>query len=557
MLSFFTKAVSPRGWAWLRARDFAFQVVAKSNRAVYRVHQFRSGPPTSAVSAAMVNLQQVLWGLGYQSEIFEERSDLSRPHRHSRIGPRQLRGDYVLIVHRSRRDDVNGWIVALPAKIVFMLHEISPLEFLATIPDATGQWSFVRAPLRRGRAATIGAFAGDDHAAVCNNDRSSRAEGAALDTIHHAKPLRIAWISTWDVRCGIAGYSKSLLQPLIEQPDNSLLELVVLSDDRTPPSRAGERVKILPCWNGVEPAMDRVGRAVSSTIAEFVVIQHQPGLIKWSGLVELLNDPRIRGRKTVVALHAARRLLDLESAERTAVVNSLRGASKVLVHRTGDVDLLSRLGVASNVMLFPLGADQQFCVPLPRSLTEHDKIVIGCYGFFLPGKGIDRLIEAFAVLKRTWPRLWLQLTNADYSAASRGEIARCRNLANKLGVSRAIEWDLVFHTRDESMLKLAQCDLIVLPYDENKESASAALHTAMASGVPMAVTPVSVFDEAEEAVFRFDRLDSRSIAKGIDDLLRNQELRQRLQFNASRWLVERNWAVVSLRLQDMLTGLSA
>jgi glycosyltransferase involved in cell wall biosynthesis len=467
-----------------------------------------------------------------------------------------LRGDCVAIVHQSRPDVVSNAIAAPADKVVVMLHDIEPLEFLSRTTSAGGQSSSVRTHRQPGFDGLIANSAAGGQATTRNDNPMDRVRNETRNANHRPGRLRIAWVSTWDVRCGIAEHSRSLLEPWIDQPNGPCVELTILCDDRTPPSTLTEHIKVLPCWNGVDPGTDRVSLAVSDVDADLVVIQHQPGLIKWSELLELLNDPHVKDRKIVVELHAVPDLADLEPDSRAAVMDSLRRVARILVHRPSDIDLLQRLGGVSNVALLPLGADRQFCVPLTRSLTEKSKIVIGCYGFFLPGKGIDRLIEAFAILKRSWPGLWLQLTNADYSEASSGEIARCRDLAGKLGVLGVIEWDTAFHTHEESMLKLAQCDLIVLPYEANKESASAALHSAMASGVPIAVTPVSVFDEAEQAVFRFADTDVRSIAKGIDDLLRSRDLRYSTQIKAAAWLTERNWAASSRRLQDLLMDLS-
>ncbi len=539
----------PSTWEWLRSHELFYQRLARS----YKVHQFHSGPSTDdAVINSMLLLQKTLRGLGYESEIFVEHRDPALSDRLFEVSRLPSRGDYALIVHHSNGQDINDQITASPERKILMFHDLVPRSATA------GYANSVAAQPHMHRGGAVAGLRDGQNAVTSNPGGETNADhGDQRDVLARSKLVRIAWISTWDVRCGIAEHSMSLLKPLIDRPDGTIAALTILCDDRTPPAMLQEWVSINPCWNGIEPIADRLGDAVSATDADIVVIQHQPGLIRWAGLVELLNDPRVRHRKIVVALHAARRLLDLEPAERAATLEALRKVSCVLVHGSGDVDLLKSHGIASNVTLFPLGAEDQYCVPVLRSLAQKDRIVIGCYGFFLPGKGIDRLIKAFAVLRKTWPHLSLQLTNAEYSEVSHAEIARCRDLACKLGVLGAIEWDTTFHTREESMLKLAQCDLVVLPYDESKESASAALHSAMASGVPIAVTPVSIFNDASEAVFRFATNDVMSLANGIDTLLRDRELRQQIQLAASQWLSNRNWANLSRRLQGMLIGLSA
>lgn len=555
-LSTWVRTLVPAAWAQLRSYEARCQKLAT----FYQVHQFHSGSLTDdTIANSMFLLQRTLRGLGYESEIFVEHCDRPLSGRVFEASGLPSFEDCVWIIHHSSGNDFCDRIAAGPPKKILMFHGLSPADFLAGTSPFAGYSRIERAQQRVDRDSVINPSA-DGHSAAgrkrVDEDLSDRVEDVTARAADQPQPLQVAWISTWNVRCGIAEHSKSLLQPLIDRSDGTLSTLTILCDDRTPASEVRGWVRIVPCWNGVEPSTERMSRAISTSNAQVVVIQHQPGLIGWGGLVELLNDQRVEDRKFVVALHAARRLLDLEPEDREAVLRSLQGVSRIFVHRAADLNLLKLHGLVSNVTLFPLGADAQYCLPLVQSLEETNRVVIGCYGFFLPGKGIDRLIEAFAALRKTWPKLWLQLTNAEYSVASRTELARCRDLARKLGVLGAIEWDTAFHTHEESMLKLAQCDLLVLPYDENKELASAALHSAMASGVPVAVTPVSVFDEAGEAVFRFDGIDVPSLANGIDHLLRDKELRQKIQIDASRWLVERNWGNLSRRLQHELADLS-
>jgi glycosyltransferase involved in cell wall biosynthesis len=383
-----------------------------------------------------------------------------------------------------------------------------------------------------------------------------RVRSAVLDTmLDRPRTLRISWVSTWDVECGIAEYSNFLLESIIDDFSAGRGELTILCDDRTPPSAPGARPIIKPCWNGRETDSSELARAVSVSDPDVLVIQHQPGLISWQRLVSLLTDPRVRNRATVVTFHAAQRLSDLDAAERTPTIEALRNVSRILVHRVADVNYLKGLGLAANVTLFPQGAPTYTGATPVQSLTTDQAAIVGCYGFFLPGKGIDRLIEAAARLRQTWPKLRLRLINAEYSDASLREVSRCQQLAKQLGIADAVEWDTTFHPHEESQRRLRRCDLIVLPYEESKESSSAALRSAMASGVPVAVTPVSIFDEATDAIHRFARNDVEAIASGVDGLLRDEQLRRRLQERAEQWLGQRSWHELSRRLFGMLHGL--
>ncbi|GGF13595.1 hypothetical protein GCM10011611_19160 [Aliidongia dinghuensis] len=394
-----------------------------------------------------------------------------------------------------------------------------------------------------------------------HKDWVRRVRAAAVEalTAPPSQPLRVAWISTWGVRCGVAEYSRFLMDYLAQPDGGRTAPMLVLADGRTPPSTEANGLHIDPSWALADSdSLDDLARAVAAADSDAIVIQHQPGLILWPDLAHLLKDQRIRNRITVVTLHAALHLLDLPEEERSNVVDALRGTTRILVHRVADLNLLKDLGLTANVTLFPHGVPPRAPTAAARPLTPSDAPVIGCYGFFLPGKGIPRLIESVAQLRQAWPNLKLRLVNAEYPAPeSAAEIERCRQLAAALGVSDAIEWDTAFNPHETSMRQLSSCDLLVLPYDESKESASGAVRIALSSGVPVAVTPTAIFEEANDAVHRFAAIDVAAMVSDLDQLLRDQPRRAHLQEITAAWLAERSWDILARRLKGMLHGLRA
>ena len=374
--------------------------------------------------------------------------------------------------------------------------------------------------------------------------------------------LRVAWVSSWGQRCGIAEYSRLLLGAL--EPESGLeiaaleipgLEITVLCDDRTPAyDPVPGSLAHIPCWHvGDAPAPDLLA-AIARVDADAVVLQHQPGLMGWERLAATVREIACQGRVVSVTLHNTRTLLDLAEAERASVLDGLSAADKVIVHTRADLDRLAGFDLG-NAALFAHGVRAARPPSPPRKLAETDDVVIGCYGFFLPGKGIDTLAEAGVLLRETWPGAQLRLVNAAYgSAESEDEIARTRALAAPLG--QAAQFHTGFLPQDQSLTLLAGCDLIVLPHRASKEAFSGALCTALAASVPTLVNDVHLFDEADDAVWRVDAANAANLAADIDRALRDLALRQRLQASAQAWIRERDWPSLAGRLFGMLTGLA-
>lgn len=363
-----------------------------------------------------------------------------------------------------------------------------------------------------------------------------------------APPVRIGWVSTWDVRCGIAEYSRALLASLKR---DGLAEPLVLADDRTP-----DQPGVRAAWQVGDPAsVERIMTAIARADADIAVIQHQPGLLPWPTLGRLVEAIAVAGRLAVVTLHNTRHLLDLPPSEQDAAIAGLGHAARILVHTLDDLMRLDAFGLADRTTLLPHAAAPGVSSSI-RTLPPGAAPLIGCTGFFLPGKGVGALIAAMTVIREQWPAAKLRLVNAEYDhPASAAEIAACRALAAEAGLD--VEWRTAFLPLAQQQALLRDCDLLVLPYEASKESSSAALRSALATGVAVAVTPLPLFDEAGDAVFRLAGCDAAAIGAGVAALLADAGRRADLAAAARVWLAGRDGAAIGLRLHGMLTGLAA
>ena len=360
-------------------------------------------------------------------------------------------------------------------------------------------------------------------------------------------PPRTAWITTWDVRCGIAEYSRQLLAAF---PTPAL----VLADERTPPTPASS-----PAWRvGDKASTADLAAAITRNDPEAIVIQHQPGLFPWRNLPTLLDHPALAGRVVCITLHNAQDLADEPGSIRAPALRALARMSRVAVHSVRDLNILAGLGLAENTVFMPHGAP---AAPRPaslRDLTPADPILLGCYGFFLPDKGIPQLIRAVAILRRTWPGLRLRLVNAEYPLPqSAAEITACRTLAAAAGLEGAIEFETGFLEHDASAALLAACDLLVLPYQHSKEGSSAALRSTLGTGIPVATTPLPLFEEAGPATIPLPGIAPANLAAGIDRALRDRPGREAAAAAAAAWLADRAWPAIGSRWAALLHALSA
>ena len=132
----------------------------------------------------------------------------------------------------------------------------------------------------------------------------------------------IGWVTTWDIRCGIATYSKHL--------SGYFDDVIVLCQDHegVVPSK-----QIIPCWNRHSNDFSGILSQISILNLQTIVIQHQPGLIKFSYLNELLLILSRMEIKVFITMHNTRdRSIIYPSKRIERVAEGLKNCSTVMVH---------------------------------------------------------------------------------------------------------------------------------------------------------------------------------------------------------------------------------
>ena len=106
-----------------------------------------------------------------------------------------------------------------------------------------------------------------------------------------------------------------------------------------------------------------------------------------------------------------------------------------------------------------------------------------------------------ALLRNEGQPVSFRMLNAEYPAEiSRQAIKSIRYQIEERGLDDLVTLDTVYYTDTECLERLADADLVVFPYQTTQESSSAAVRHAIASGAPVAVTPLAIFEDVAPAV---------------------------------------------------------
>ncbi len=363
-----------------------------------------------------------------------------------------------------------------------------------------------------------------------------------------SKQPKIAWISTWNARCGIANYSYFLTQNIPAS------RLTILANHI--PERTGlDGSNVLRCWNAeLDENLDYVVDEIVERQIEAVVFQYNFGFCSTENLGHFLESLAEHKIATYLFFHST---ADVQASDRRislgTIKDCLRLATRIFVHNVDDMNRLKAWDLVENVVYFPHGIAPPPALASVKSEFFADKTVIASYGFLLPHKGIRQLLLAFFELCVHSDSLHLLLVNSLYpSPLSDEELRACRQLIDESGLRHKVTFQTDFLSDEQTHVLLSNADLIVYPYQETQESSSAAVRVGLSTGKPVAVTPLKIFDDVAEAVHVLPGTDVAALVQGMTALL-NAENSQ-AQANRSNWFQERGWPTLSSRLLNIIDG---
>ena len=106
----------------------------------------------------------------------------------------------------------------------------------------------------------------------------------------------------------------------------------------------------------------------------------------------------------------------------------------------------------------------------------------------------------------------------------------------------------------ETLNKLSKTDLVVFPYQFTNESASGAVRQAISSMAPVAVTPLSIFDDVSPVVYKLPGTTPSLIANGLKNWTLNS-LGNTMTDNENEWRNQHSFKKLGYRLQSMIRSL--
>jgi glycosyltransferase involved in cell wall biosynthesis len=360
-----------------------------------------------------------------------------------------------------------------------------------------------------------------------------------------AETVRVAMVTTWNSRCGVAENSRYLVR---YAPDS--VDVTVFADTKSELIDPAAENGVIRCWSDRwNPDLGDLEDALLASQPDLVHIQFNFGFFELAHLAGLI-DRQLERSAVVMTLHRTKDIeIDGTTVSLGSIKSTLERVDRLIVHQETDVDLLAGLGLAENVVVLPLGSlppPDVRPVEVRNALRLGNRSVIGTFGFLLPHKGTLDLLEAVACLRTTVPGICLLAlcarhpdpSSAEYEKKVRAEIE-----------ARALQENVLLITDylpdDVARAILRGVDAIVLPYRQTEESSSAVLRFVLPLERPVIATDLAIFADSREALSVVDTADPMKIAEAIRDVLSDAEYRDELVSRASRVAQRYRWRRVA------------
>ena len=387
-------------------------------------------------------------------------------------------------------------------------------------------------------------------------DVAGRAVEFAYDlqnNVQKSKKLKMAWISSWNTKCGIATYSDFLLEPMKDEFE----EVVILANKSDDIIDKEYENNVIRCWtNRNDVSNDELNSVLDNLDIDCVFIQFNFSFFDLQSLGKIITKLSKKNKKIFITFHSVQdvKIVGFE-ASLGWITESLKLVDNIFVHNVSDLNTLKNFGLVSNVTLFPHGVlkREKLNTNMKKELHLEDKKVIGSYGFMLPHKGIKELIEAFALIRSAHKNTHLLLVNAIYPDPISKEYAKeCKDKIIELKLEENITMVNDFLSDEESFQYLDCAALLVMPYKQTQESASGAVRYAISTRKPIVCTPISIFNDVEDIVHFSNNTSIDSLSEKIDELLSDNKVLESKNEILTKWIEEHDWRKISNRLNNIL-----
>ena len=376
------------------------------------------------------------------------------------------------------------------------------------------------------------------------------------------RKLKLLWISSFNTRCGIANYSEFIISNLSKNIEILTVANKVSSEEILDKEKE-KNFNVKRVWEaGLNINIEEIESIIKENNIDAVFVQHHFAFFDTEQFGQFIYTVK---EKLKLPLFITFHKTSIESKKLSLerITDKLKLADRLFVHSIKDLNLMKDLyNLVDNVTLIPQGVDikipdKRFINKLKSYYKLEDSIVIGSFGFLRKHKGFLKLIKAFVKLRKRYKNIKLLLLTSLYPAPDSQEYYyKCMDYISTL--PEYIEKDIILLTdyipEEQIINYLSLLDIVVYPYDDVKESSSAAVRYGLAARKIILTTPIDMFNDVEECVIKTDGFSERDISTKLEYILNNLNAKFIMEklSKIDEYLNVLDWRNISNRLENII-----
>ncbi|WP_413678751.1 glycosyltransferase [Prochlorococcus sp. MIT 0916] len=375
--------------------------------------------------------------------------------------------------------------------------------------------------------------------------------------IYRNKCIKIGVVSTWFSRCGIASYTKHLV-------DNLTKDIHIFSplyEDE----KSNNYKHITPSWNASDKSKDLnlLYHQILSNNISTLIIQFNYGFYDFSQLSELIIKLKRNDINIIIIIHSCIDPKTDQTKKIETLYNAFSLCDRLIVHSIDDLNRLKKISLIENVCLIPHGI-LDFKYKKKRYLFDNllcnkNNNVVATYGFCLPNKGYTELIKAIYLLKIKNLNIRLNIFSAIYSQDYFWYYQELVDLIEQLSLKKLVTINTKYMEDNETFEHLSNHDCLIFPYQSSTESSSASVRNALSTLRPVLVTPLEIFNDVSELVEYLPGFSPEDIATSLIDFFANKSYiinYKSEEFARKESIIKhRSFANVSHRILSLIEGI--
>lgn len=353
--------------------------------------------------------------------------------------------------------------------------------------------------------------------------------------------------------CGLATFAAALAQGLSDVGIDDIGVVRIADDDGM---IFDDRVvaQLKPC-----SLASRINAVNALDSFDFVLIQHEYGIFGGEDGDEILDILARLSSPAIVTLHTVppqptprQKMILEEIVEQAALTVTMTHIARRRLLSVCDVQ-------RERVVTIPHGATLPR-VTAPTSTPSSPMALT--WGLLGPGKGIEWVIDALALVKDVTPKINYVIAGQTHPKILANEGEKYRNMlksrAERLGVSSQVTFDPQYRSLPELLDLISEATCVVLPYDSTDQITSGVLVDAVVAGRPVVAT---AFPHAVELLSNGSGMivphkDPSAIAEALRSIATSPDLVDSMSQAAEELAPAHNWMSVAARYVSHATSIN-